>query len=272
MNTMTQRIGLALGGGGARGVCQIAFIKALDEMGLCPSIISGTSIGAIIGGFYAAGMNGRRMERLIKSIKLREIRKLMDFHFRTTTALFKGKGVEKFLDDHLPVKTFEELDIPLKVTASEFWTRELVVIKSGELAPAIRASMSLPAVFDPVTIDGRVLVDGGAVNPLPYDLIRDSCDLLIAIDVLGTRTPKPGKQTPKMFQSIMTTFDIMETSIVEAKFKFSQPDIYVRPSLTNIEIHEFHRAPAIIRSVRDDVKRFQTEVEKALQKKRFMWF
>jgi NTE family protein len=268
---MAQRIGLALGGGGARGVCQIAFIKALDEMGLSPSIIAGTSIGAIIGGFYAGGMNGRKMERLIKSIKLREIRKLMDFHLRAT-ALLKGRGVEQFLDNHLPMRTFEKLNIPLKVVAAEFWTRQQVVIESGELAPAIRASMSLPAVFDPVMIDERVLVDGGAVNPLPYDLIRDSCDILIAIDVLGTRSPKPGRQTPKMVQSILTTFDIMETSIVESKLRIAQPDILVRPNLTNIEILEFYRAPAIIRSVKEDVKRFQTSVERALQKKRFMWF
>ena len=271
MNTMTQRIGLALGGGGARGLCHIAFIKALDEMGLCPSIIAGTSIGAIIGGFYAAGMNGRKMERLLKSIGLREIRKLVDFNIHGT-AMLKGRGVEKFLDKHLPVHTFEELDIPLKVTTTEFWSREQIVIESGELAAAIRASMSLPALFDPVDVDGHVLIDGGAVNPLPYDLIRDNCDLLIAIDVLGTRLPKPGRQTPRMIVSILSTFDIMEAAIVEAKFKTSQPDIYVRPLLANVELLEFHRASAIIRSVKDDVKRFRTDVEKALQKKRFMWF
>jgi len=134
-------IGLALGGGGARGLCHIDFCMALDEMGLKPTIISGTSIGAIAGGFYAAGVSGAGMEEILEQIGIREISKMVDFSILNPSGLVKGKGVTDFLCKHLPAKTFEELLIPLKVVATDYWRREEVIFDSGDLIPAIRASI-----------------------------------------------------------------------------------------------------------------------------------
>ncbi|MCD4795884.1 MAG: patatin-like phospholipase family protein, partial [Candidatus Cloacimonetes bacterium] len=156
-----KKIGLALGGGGARGLCHIKFIEALDELELKPSIIAGTSIGAIIGAFYASGLSGVQMENMLYEIDFKDLFKMMDFSFLSRSSLIKGRGVENFLKQNIPVSTFEELNIPLKIVATDFWREDDVVFDSGKLIPAIRASISIPAIFEPVILDDKVLIDGG---------------------------------------------------------------------------------------------------------------
>ena len=215
-----KKIGLALGAGGAKGISHIAFLKALDELGVRPAVIAGTSIGAVIGGFYAAGVSGARLEQLLNDIGFRDLYKIvLDFSILSNSAIFKGDGVENFLAREIPARTFEEAEIPLKVVATNFWDRSPVVFERGSLINAIRASMALPAVFEPVCLNDMVLIDGGAVNPLPYDLIQSQCDLTIAIDVSGEKTYTPGDPVPNMVESILSTFQIMQASIVEAKMQ-----------------------------------------------------
>ena len=259
-----KRIGLALGGGGARGLCHIQFCKALDDLGLNPAVISGTSMGAIVGGFYAAGMSGKEMEKLVDKISLLEFTKMLDFAILQPTGLVKGKAVIEFFEKHLPVKTFEELKIPLKIVATDFWHRKEVIFDSGPLIPAIRASISIPAIFVPVKIDGVVLIDGGTVNPLPFDIIKDACDLLIAIDVSGTSEPSKSHPIPSMFESIMTSFQIMETALLKNKMKYVAPDIYMKPDLVNFQVLDFHRDKEIMESVKNDVKQFKEMLKKKI--------
>jgi NTE family protein len=265
---MPKRIGVALGGGGARGFCQIAYLKAMDEMGVRPAVISGTSIGAIIGAFYASGYSGSEMEELLNRIGLREIQKIIDPGLFHPTALLKGRGIEEFMRKHLRVRTFEKLGIPLKVVATDFWNRTEVVFDSGNLITAIRASISLPAVFDPVKVRGAVLIDGGAVNPVPYDLLRGDCDILVAVDVSGFRMPKRRDKKPMPLESILSTFDIMQDSVVAAKRRAFPPDIYCRPPLVNVSILEFHRAEEILKTAAPDVERFKRELKKHLSRKK----
>jgi len=266
-----KRIGLALGGGGAKGLCHIAFLKALDEMGLRPSVIAGTSIGAIVGAFYAAGVSGAQMEEMLRTVRVAEINKMVDFSGPLASAFLKGKGVERFFHNNIPARYFKDLKIPLKIVATDFWKRTEVVFESGELVPAIRASMSIPGLFKPVKIGDTVLVDGGAVNPLPYDTIRTECDVLIAIDVSGAKTPGGRGLIPSFMESIMSTFQIMQRSIVEHKLRISQPDIYIKPELKNVRVLEFYRYAEIMRGVQDDVERFKHEVTKRMRK-RFLFF
>jgi NTE family protein len=170
-----KKIGVALGAGGAKGLSHIAFLQALDELGVRPAVIAGTSIGAVIGGFYAAGVSGNRLSQLVKDIGFRDLYKIvLDFSVLSQSAIFTGKGVEDFLSREIPVCTFEDTEIPLKVVATNFWDRRPVVFASGNLITAIRASMAMPAIFEPVILNDTVLIDGGAVNPLPYDLIGRS--------------------------------------------------------------------------------------------------
>lgn len=273
---MIPRIGLALGGGGARGIAHIPYIQALDALGLKPHIISGTSIGAIVGGLYASGMSGQGLEKLLKSMGFKELTQLVDLALLSDRALIKGKGIEDFLQEQIGTSRFEDLDIPLKIVATDFWNRTPVVFQSGELITAIRASISLPAVFEPVTHEGRVLVDGGALNPVPYDIIRDECDILIAIDVNGTRAPSGEGKLPRMFDNIMGTFETMQTSIEYYKQLASPPDLLIRPPLVNIGVLEFHKLETILKHAQPEIAEFKKQVLRLTRpgkrKKRFWPF
>jgi len=259
------RIGLALGGGGARGLCHIAFVQALDEMGIRPSIISGTSIGSIIGAFYAGGMSGADLLALAKSVGLIEMGKMLDWSILSPSGLVKGHGVEEYLNKHLPACHFEDLRVPLRIVATDYWHREEVVFSAGPLISAIRASISIPGLFEPVKIDGHVLVDGGAVNPLPISVIRPDCDILIAIDVSGTNVPPAKKKVPSMFDSVMATFQLMETSITHHQMAITPPDIYIKPRLENVNILDFHRDEFIINSVDEDVLCLKQALREAIE-------
>ncbi len=257
-----RRIGLALSGGGARGLCYIEFFKALDELGIRPSVISGTSIGAVIGALAAAGFSGRRMEELLQELKP-QIPRLIDLRLRK--ALIKGRRIEAFLNETLGLSRFEELSIPLIITATDYWNREQVVFDSGPLVPVIRASISLPAIFQPVLLNGRVLIDGGAVNPLPLDLIRDRCDFLIAIDISGTISPRGDELIPGIFDSVMETFQAMQSTIIAEKMRRTRPDLYVRPTLLNFGILDFFKEKEIRASVEEDVRDFKEKLATALR-------
>ncbi len=259
---MEPKVGLALGSGGARGLCHIEFCKALDEMGLKPSIISGTSIGSIVGGFYAAGMSGKALEALVQGLGFVDYTRMLDVNILHPSGLVKGKQVMEFLDKHLPVKRFEELEIPLKVVATDFWLRRQVVFESGPITPAIRASISIPVIFKPVKIDQTVLVDGGTVNPVPFDIIRNECDILIAIDVSGRPFYQDSEKhtLPSMFESVMNSFYIMQTVVLENKLQISRPDVFIRPALKGIQILDFHKDSEIMESVKEDVEAFKSEL------------
>ncbi len=264
-----KKIGLALGGGGARGLCHIEFCRALDEMKIKPSIISGTSIGSIIGSFYAAGMSGAEMKELAETIDLFEYGKMIDISILRPKGLLKGKRVEEFLQKHLPVKTFEELKIPLKIVAADFWNRKQIIFQSGSLIPAIRASISIPAIFEPVRIDGIIMVDGGTVNPLPMNIIRNSCDILIAIDVSGKNVPSRKDQMPSIFDSIMMSYQIMETVFVKNQLEIVKPEVYIKPDLINIQILDFHKSREIMESVKNDVRKLKSDLKKLKGRKYF---
>jgi NTE family protein len=260
-----KRIGVALGAGGAKGLSHIAFLKALDELGVRPAVMAGTSIGAIIGAFYAAGVSGARLEELVKDIGVLDLSKMvLDFSLLSESGIYKGKGVEDFLAREIPARTFEEMQIPFKVAATNFWNRRQVVFESGSLITAVRASMAMPAIFEPVMLNDMVLVDGGAVNPLPYDLIRAECDLTIAIDVSGEKTYAPGNPVPNMVESILSTFQIMQAAIVEGKKRLNPPDIYVKPALTNIRVLDFYRYKEILAGVQDEVAGFKDRLTRLL--------
>ncbi|MBN1948140.1 MAG: patatin-like phospholipase family protein [Candidatus Cloacimonetes bacterium] len=262
-----KKIGLCLGGGGARGICHIEFLKVLDEFDLKPVMISGSSIGAIIGSFYASGLTGRDIEAILDDLSIRDIPKMLDFSFLNFNSLVKGKGVEKFLKKQLPVTRFSELKIPIKIVATDYWKEELVVFDQGDLIKAIRASISIPAIFEPVVIDGRVLIDGGVTNNLPYDLLLPECNFLIAIDASGFTSEPDKPKIPNWFDSVMNTFTILQNSILSYQMKNRRPDIYIKPQIKDIGLLEFDKVSTIIELVQDDVIKFRQELQEKLKLK-----
>jgi NTE family protein len=301
---LKKKIGLTLGGGGARGICHIEFIKVLDDMNLKPSVISGTSIGAIIGAFYASGLTGKEINDILDKIdisnkkidkdnsasktegskiekfvddkitdikeyykKFENIHKMIDISFFKNTSFIYGKGVEKFFNDNLPVKTFEELEIPLKIVATDYWEQKQVIFDSGDLIHAIRASMSIPAVFEPVINDDMVLIDGGITNNLPYDIIQDECDITVAIDVSGNVSIPNKVKAPNLFDNIMNSFTILQDSILKYQMKIKTPDIYIKPELIDVGILDFHKANLILKSVENDVNILKNALEEEVHKR-----
>lgn len=251
-------VGIALGAGGANGLAHILMLEALDEMQITPVAIAGSSIGAIIGALYASGMTGRQIrelveqfiispdERLVEELVDRKALRWVDFIevVLGRGGLLSSEGLMSFLYETIKHDRFEELPIPLKVTAADLWSREQVVFQSGPLLPAIKASMALPGVFEPVLLDERVLVDGGTVNPVPYDLLLPECDLTIGIDVSGERTP-PDSLTPTYFETIFNSVKVMQQAIMTEKLAREKPAIYIAPDIVDVRALEFHRAEEI---------------------------
>lgn len=173
------RIGVALSGGGAKGFAHIGALKALEEKGIRPDIISGTSAGSIAGAFYAAGISPERTMRLFVEHNLHDF---LEITFSGKSFL-KYDGFRKFLEKNLPVKRIEDLQIPLQIIASNFDTGEYEVFTEGELVPRILASCTIPVIFPPIKIDGTRYVDGGLFMNLPVTPIRPLCETIIGINV-----------------------------------------------------------------------------------------
>jgi len=258
------RLGLTLGGGGARGFAHIAFLKVLDEFNLRPAVISGTSMGALLGALYATGHNGVGIERIFKDMKWLDVVSLVDVSWtRTPGGLIRGEKIMKLLAKLTQNRRMEELNIPMKIVATDFWKQTEVVFTQGLVADAVRASISLPGIFEPAVVENRVLVDGGIVNSLPYELIRDECETLVAINVIGERMPENATLTkPKIFEVLLASFQTMEAANIETKLASSKPDYYIKPGLHNVEILDFQNLDNILESVQPEVEQFRSYLEK----------
>ena len=169
-----RRVGIALGSGGAKGISHIGVLEVLEKNKIKIDEISGCSIGAIVGGIYAAGVSIEKMKEIAFSIDIKKMWKLFDFTKPTSGGIVKGNLVEQFLDEILPVKKFEDLKIPFRCVATDIKEGKEVIFEKGDLIPAIRASISIPGLFVPYEYQGRLLVDGGVVNPVPVSLLKET--------------------------------------------------------------------------------------------------
>lgn len=271
-DTATRKVGLALGGGGAKGLAHIPMLQLLDDRGIRPHQIAGTSIGAIISTLYAAGISADRIHEAItelvatpktlsEALESKQLFAWLDY-FDIDISRGSVLQVDKFLDDledAIGVSRFEDLAIPLKVVAADFWRREEVVFDEGPIIPAVAASFALPGIFRPVVQGERVMVDGGSVNPLPFDLLQDECDVTIAIDVMGQRSPSDDL-LPSYSETLFNTFQIAEKSILMEKFKRRPPDIYIEVKVEGVKVLDFHKCDEIYEQSASAVK----ELDKAL--------
>lgn len=179
VKTRPYRIGLALGGGGARGFAHIGVLRALEEMGIKPDVISGTSAGSIIAALYADGYTPQHIIRLFSELDVKE---LVDVTIPRNSLLKMDKFIH-FIDKRLHSKRIEDLKIPTYIVATDFDNGKSVAFDKGDLAIRIAASCSIPIVFPPIAIDGIHYVDGGVMRNLPVTPIRDLCDVVIGINV-----------------------------------------------------------------------------------------
>lgn len=269
---MSDRIALALGSGGAKGIAHIVALEALDELGVRPAIVAGTSIGAVAGAIYAAGMSGRALrDYLLEGVAdpLRIARDLVACHVGGLDDLISIAGnpilldplriATAFLPPAIPER-FDQLAIPFVAVATDYYAGAPAIFRHGALRPAIAASMAIPGLFRPVDADGRVLIDGGATNPVPFDLVSAEADIVIAVDVNGGPKPEAHRagRLPRPLDVLFAAVQIMAHAIVEEKMSRARPAILLAPDVGRFRTLDFLEAQAILDAaepMKDDLKR-----------------
>jgi NTE family protein len=253
-------VALAFGGGGARGLAHIVVAEALDEMGVKPAAIAGTSIGAIIGAGYASGMTGREMRRYAIDIahnradvmrrmmraRAGKLRDLFGGGFGDATRLDAELVCEQFLPERLP-EDFSGLEIPLTVIASDLYRRREVAFSKGPLRRALAASIALPTIMRPVEVAGQVLVDGGATNPLPFEHLRGRADVIVAVEISGPPSADR-REVPNALECLYATVLVMTHSIISEKLRHGAPDLLLQPNVGSFRVLGFLQASAILRA------------------------
>jgi NTE family protein len=269
-------LALALGGGGARGLAHVVVMEALDEIGVRPVAIAGSSIGAAMGAAYAAGLSGKAIRRHVISLahgRGETIARLFGARAVSLSSMIAAPfGNPMLLDAQklcaalLPAAVpdaFAQLKIPLIVPATDLYGRSELAFSSGPLKIAIAASMAVPGLVRPVEHEGRVLVDGAAVDPLPFEHLRSRADVILAVDT--TVGPIAPRGMPDPWENLFATLQLMSHTIVAEKLKRGAPDILIRPELSAFRLLDFFHASAILRAA-EPVKAVVKERVKVLMK------
>jgi NTE family protein len=262
-------VAVAFGGGGARGLAHIHVIEALDELGIRPVAISGSSIGAIMGAGMAAGMTGEAIrEHALMTVgnKTAVVSRIWGLRPQTVRdAVAKGIRIgqfnlERILKAFLPADLpdrFEDLLVPMQVITTDYYGQSEVIIDHGQLFPALAASSSIPAVFMPVRMNDRVMIDGGISNPVPYECLMDVADIVIGIDVVGA-PEGDGTHIPNRMESIFGSGQLMMQTAITLKLKIQPPHIFLRPTVGRTGVMDFLKAREVLAmsaGVKDDLKR-----------------
>lgn len=225
------RIGLALGGGAARGFAHIGVIQVLEEAGIKVDLVAGTSAGSLVAALYASGKNGRELQQLAETMDEGAI---TDWSF-PLRGLIRGEALARYIRDKTAGKAIEQMVLPLGIVATNLSDGSPILFRSGDTGMAVRASSAVPAVFQPVKIGQREYVDGGLVSPVPVRFAREmGAQLVVAVDI----SSPPEKDPPgDAFRMLMQTFSIMSRSINSLELK--DADIVVRPRLDGVGSADF---------------------------------
>ena len=261
------RIGLALGSGSSRGWAHIGAIRALEERGVQPDLICGTSIGALVGAAYAAGELDR-LEKWVTSLAWTTVVRLMDLTWRPG-GLIRGQRLFTLFGSIFGERQISDLAVPFGAIATELASGRELWLRQGKVLEAVRASCALPGLFTPVLRDDVLVVDGGLVNPVPVSMCRAlGADLVIAVDLswakLGhyrsrLQTAKAAKASktvvPSMFNVFMTSLDIVEMRVARSRLAGEPADVLLTPLLPDFATMDFHRAAEAIEEGRAAVAR-----------------
>jgi len=246
-----RKVGLALGGGGGRGMAHIGIIEVLEREKIPIDMVAGTSVGAAIGALLAQGKNADEMKLLARSWDWKHRARAIDLTL-PKSGFIAGKKVKEFLKSIIGDVQFSELKLPFACVATDVMTGEEVVINQGSVLEAVRASISMPIIFSVVKWQGRYLVDGGLVDPVPVSVLKDmGADFIIAVNVdprmsTGQERIYPGKNNteeasaikePNIFNIIMKMSGIANSQIVEASLEGA--DVVIEPRLAGIGLGDF---------------------------------
>ena len=239
-----KKIGLVLSGGEARGIAHIGDLKVLKEHNIDIDVISGCSMGAFIGAYYSSNMDISEIEANASHFTQRNFVFLSDISLRA--GLIKGKKIETYLKKIIKVKDFSELKIPLVINATDLITGEEVIFDKGELIPAVRASIAIPFIFIPKEINGRLLVDGGLINPVPINNIKKyKPDIIIVSNVIRKKS-NLHKEKIKFIDVVRQSINIMQSEFISCKKETAKNIIYIDLDVKNT-ILDFRNTQDIIK-------------------------
>lgn len=227
------RIGLALGGGAARGFAHVGVIQVLEEAGIHPQLVAGTSAGSLVAAIYASGKRGDDLQRVALTMDEAAIADWTLPIF--SRGMLRGEALARYVNGQVKGKLIEDMPLPLGIYATDLKTGAGVLFQRGDTGTAVRASSAVPAVFQPVKIAGRDYVDGGLVSPVPVRAARSmGAELVIAVDI---SSPPEGSVTDGTLEILLQTFSIMGKSINSLELR--DADVVVRPALTGISSGDF---------------------------------
>lgn len=269
-------IGLALGGGSARGLAHIPMLEVFDELGIKPKVIAGCSIGALVGAAYAGGMSAAEIraraemllanrigamryafgEKRVSPFDLLALKGLASMHVDGETL------VSIALPDTLP-KLIEELTIPFKVIATDFDSMEERVIESGPLLKAVGASIAIPGVILGPQFDGHAYVDGCITNPVPFDHVREGMDIVVAVDVTGRPRAANGANRSNIELAVGSLL-ILFHQVAGLRRTISPPDIYIRPAIDAFSGGDFFRIREVLEQAGTAKDQLKRELEKRI--------
>src|SRR6266700_7977688 len=222
-------IAFVLGGGGARGFAHAGVLKVLDDAGIRADLVVGTSAGSLVGAIYAGGI---RNDELLETALAVQRDELVDFVF-PHRGFIEGNRLQTYIDKALKGRLIEQLDIPFVAVATELATGKLVAFTRGDTGMAVRASCSVPVIFQPTAIEGREYVDGGLVSPVPVKVARGfGADLIIAVDV--SRQPADRKELDSTLAMLSHAFVVMEHALAQEETKLA--DVVIRPDLATVPV------------------------------------
>lgn len=227
------RIGLALGGGAARGFAHVGVIQVLEEAGIRPNLVVGTSVGSLVAAFYASGKTGAQLQRVAEAM---EEAAITDWTLPIFgRGMLRGEALGRYVSAQVHGALIQDMPMPLGIVATDLKTGQGVLFQRGDTGMAVRASSSVPAVFQPVRIGEREYVDGGLVAPVPVRYARQmGAELVIAVDI--SSPPESGLSDDSL-QILLQTFSIMGKSI--NNFELKEADVVIRPSLPGIKSADF---------------------------------
>lgn len=228
------KIGLALGAGAARGLAHIGVIKELIKNDISIDYIAGSSIGSVIGAHYALNKKIDMLETKILGLKKRDLLKLIDLS-SPIKGLIIGDKIKKFISDILEDKSFANTKITINITATDLYSGKTEIFKSGKLAEACRASISIPGIFIPYKKDDKFLIDGGVLKSTPIDIVKKmGADIIIAVDLPVIKT-KESKDSPNIVEALIQSYEIMR----KKTNTISENTIIIRPDVSEHKINGY---------------------------------
>lgn len=253
------RIGLALGGGAARGFAHIGVIQVLEEAGIKVDLVAGTSAGSLVAALYASGMSGRELASLAENMDEGAI---TDWAF-PTRGLIRGEALARYVREKTGGRQIEQMKLPLGIVATDLSDGSGVLFQRGDAGAAVRASSSVPAVFQPVKIGTREYVDGGLVAPVPVRYAKQmGAELIIAVDISSPPDEKPGGDAIRM---LLQTFSIMGRSI--NNFELREADVVLRPKLDGIGSADFTARKRSIQAGREVAQQMLSQIRARIESK-----